>query len=145
MPRYLVVAHQTAESDELLARLIEIAGEDPTAEFVLLIPATPVGDLLVWEEGRSDEAAARRAEAARRFLAAAGLRVADARIGDADPSAAIADELRADPTYSAIVISTLPVGVSRWLRADLPARVRRTAPEKEVIHVVSSVRSQVAG
>ena len=138
MARHLVVAHQTAESDELLQRLVGITDGDPDAEFVLLVPATPVNDLLLWEEGRSDEAAQRRAEAARRRLESAGIRVVDAKIGDADPHSAIADELRSGSTYVAIVITTLPPGASQWLRLDLPARVRRLAPQCEVIHVVGA-------
>jgi hypothetical protein len=140
MARHLVVAHQTAESDELLQRLVDITAGDPDAEFVLLVPATPVNDLLVWEEGRSDEAAQRRAEGARSRLESVGIRVVDAKIGDADPHAAIADELRTGSTYVAIVISTFAPGVSRWLRLDLPARVRRLAPQCQVIHVVGAPR-----
>lgn len=142
MARYLVVAHQTAESDELRQRLIEFAAEDANAEFVLLVPATPVNDLLLWEEGRSDEAAHRRAQAARDHLESAGVRVVEAKVGDADPHAAIADELRSEPPYAAIVISTLPPGMSRWLRLDLPARVRRLAPQSQVVHVVGRARSE---
>jgi len=41
MTRYLLVVHQTAESEELLRGAASAAGEDPDAEFVLLIPATP--------------------------------------------------------------------------------------------------------
>jgi hypothetical protein len=37
--RYLVVAHQTSTSDELIERLREIAREGARAEFVLLVPA----------------------------------------------------------------------------------------------------------
>ncbi|HEY6378268.1 MAG TPA: hypothetical protein VI316_03710 [Candidatus Dormibacteraeota bacterium] len=142
MARYLVVAHQTAESDELRRRLIELAAEDSNAQFVLLVPATPVNDLLVWEEGRSDEAAYRRTQAARDHLEAAGVHVVEAKVGDADPQAAIADELRSDPAYATIVVSTLPPGVSRWLRLDLPARVRRMAPQSQVIHVVGRARAE---
>ena len=141
MARHLVVAHQTAESDELRKRLEELAAEDPQAEFVLLVPATPVTDLLVWEEGRSEEAARRRADAARRQLEGAGLKVVDARVGDGDPHTAIGDELRTEEGYSTIVVATLPAGVSRWLRMDLPARVRRLAPQSRVVHVVSEAHA----
>lgn len=141
MARHLVVAHQTAESDELLQRLVDLTAGDPDAEFVLLVPATPINDMLLWEEGRSDEAAHRRAEAARARLESAGIRVLDAKVGDADPLAAIGDELRSGTDYGVIVISTLPPGVSRWLRLDLPSRVRRIASHCEVIHVVGAARS----
>src|SRR2546423_1443963 len=70
VPRYLVVAHQTAVSDELLRCLREQAAASPDASFVLLVPATPVQDLLGWEDltGQnqqdSQSISARRAEEA---------------------------------------------------------------------------------
>ena len=147
MARHLVVAYQTAESDELRQRLTELATVDPAAEFVLLVPATATSELLVWEESDSEAAAQRRAQAARAHLEGAGLPVTETRVGDADPREAIADELRANPGYTSIVVATLPPGLSRWLRLDLPARVRRMAPGSDVIHVVcpagaTSSRSQ---
>ena len=50
------------------------------------------------------------------------MRVTAARIGKYDPLVAVEDELRG-ADYDGVVISTLPPGVSRWLRLDLPARV----------------------
>jgi len=144
MARYLLVAHQTAQSEELLGAARELAHEDPHAEFVLLVPATPVGRLLVWEEGATVEVARRRAASARIRLEEAGLRVADARIGDQDPMAAIADEMHAGRHYDALVVSTLPAGASRWLRMDLISRVRRNFPRHRVVHVVATAR-QPAG
>src|SRR5690349_3563765 len=100
MARYLLVAHQTALSDELLSGADSLAREDREAEFVILVPATPVGSLLVWEEGATAEVAARRAEAARARLEEHGLRVVEARAGDQDPVAAIGDEMHAGRRYA---------------------------------------------
>ena len=55
---------------------------------------------------------------------------------------AIEQEL-ANEKYEAIVLSTLPPGVSRWLRMDLPSRVARRYPEIRLVHVVS--RSATGG
>jgi nucleotide-binding universal stress UspA family protein len=140
MARHLVVAHQTAESDELRRCLLELTASDAEAEFVLLVPATPVNDLLVWEEGQSEDAARRRADSARAYLESAGIRVVEVRVGDADPHSAVADELRDAPNYASIVVSTFPPGISRWLGLDLPARVRRMT-ESQVIHVVSPAKA----
>jgi hypothetical protein len=62
MARYLIVAHQTAGSPELLERVRALAAADPEAEFTLLVPATPTGHLLHnWEEGEARQLARRRA------------------------------------------------------------------------------------
>ena len=139
MARYLVVADQTATSPELLMKVAELAASDPTAEFVLLVPATPVEHLFAWEERETKQAARQRAESARDCFQAAGARVIEAKVGDASPLLAIADEMRAEPEYDAIVISTFPLGVSRWLRLDLPGRVRQHYP-LPLIHVVAGRR-----
>jgi len=138
MARYLLVAHQTAQSDELLDSARTLAAEDPAAEFVLLVPATPVGSLLVWEEGQTMEVARRHAAAASDRLRGSGMRVVDARPADPDPVSAIADELHAGRRYTAIVISTLPAGASRWLKMDVLSRVRRNYPGHRVIHVAAN-------
>ena len=46
MARYLVLAHQTASSPELVERVTALAGTDPSSEFVLLVPATETQHLL---------------------------------------------------------------------------------------------------
>lgn len=135
MARYLLVAHQTAQSDELIAAAAELARQDALAEFCLLVPATPVSNLLVWEEGETMEVARRHTAAARARLVEHGLRVVDARPADADPMAAIADELHDGQRFAAVVVSTLPAGMSRWLRMDVISRVRRNFPSHRVIHV----------
>jgi len=43
MGPHLLVAHQTASSPELHSRVLRLLGDDPAAEFVLLVPATPIG------------------------------------------------------------------------------------------------------
>jgi hypothetical protein len=143
--KYLLVAHQTAESQELLAVAADLAREDPEAEFVLLVPATPVGSLLVWEEGATEEVAGRRAASARARLEKHGLLVTEARTGDQDPMAAIADEMHAGRRYDALVVSTLPAGVSRWLRMDLLSRIRRNFPRHRVIHVEAAGAAPTTG
>jgi hypothetical protein len=138
MAQYLLVAHQTADSQELRSRVVTLLQEDPAAQFVLLVPATPIALLQsVGGEARSAVALARlRARRARSLLEAAGAPVAATRIGSYDPLVAIEDELRTGH-YDAVVVSTLPPGVSRWLRMDLPARVARRFPQHRVIHVVA--------
>jgi hypothetical protein len=137
--RYLVVAHRTADSAELMDRLLALAAADPAAEFVLLVPATLPNYLDEVAEGRVRPAsviAAERASRIRDRMLGRGLNLAGARVGAWDPIQAIEDELRAE-TYSTIVISTLPPGISRWLRMDVPARLARRYPQLEFVHVVA--------
>jgi hypothetical protein len=153
MARYLVVAHQTAESPELRQAMTDLVASDAEADFVLLVPATPPDRLLlawlsapamggpVWDEGEARDIAARRAASVRVTLENAGFKVVDARVGDANPLDAIRDQLREYRHYAAIVVSTLPKGVSAWLRMDLISRIRRVAPGYRVVHVESHVKA----
>jgi hypothetical protein len=67
----------------------------------------------------------------------AGITLAEAKVGDADPVLAIDDELREGGPYKAVVISTFPAGISRWLKLDAVSRLRRQHPGLKVIHVIS--------
>jgi 7-keto-8-aminopelargonate synthetase-like enzyme len=139
MARYLLVAHQTAESPELIQAARRLEEEDAAAEFVLLVPATPPGSLIVGRAGDPYEIAETQARAAARRLQREGVTLTGAQVGDEDPLQAIADELRAGGReYAAIVISTLPAGLSRWLRIDMPSRARRQFPGHRIVHVESS-------
>ncbi len=139
MATYLLVAYQTAQSPQLLAATQALSRDDSSAEFVLLVPATPAGTLLIKEEGESAEVARRRAASARAWLQDAGVRMGDAKVGAADPVQAIRDELESRPHYAGIVISTLPQGISHWVRLDVVSNVRRTFPSIRVEHVMSEV------
>jgi nucleotide-binding universal stress UspA family protein len=127
MSKYLVVAHQTATSPALLDKLREIAAEDLTATFTLIVPATPIEHLLTKHEGEAIAVAEQSAAEARALVEHHGLRVDDAIVGDASPLQAIDDFLQDSPsaTYDGIVISTLSPGISRWLKLDVHARARQ--------------------
>lgn len=120
MTNYLVVAHQTATSLELLEKASELANDDSSASFTVLVPATPVHHLLAWEEGETKAVAAKRADMAKTLFESRDLKVARTDVGDSSPLLAIEDELRAHPgEHDAIVLSTLAPGISRWLRLDV--------------------------
>ena len=137
MTHYLVVAHQTATSSELLQRATQIADQDHGAVFTLVVPATPIVHLLTWEEGETNELARLRTAEARARFEDSALRVEEAKVGDASPMLAIEDELRINPgKYDAILLSTLPPGISRWLRLDVHSRAERKF-QLPVIHVVA--------
>ena len=138
MSTNLVVAYQTAQSSELRAVLLEIKRLDPTANFVLLVPATRPEHLLRRTEGDGREAAERVAREAAEALSAAGLNVTRTVVGDESPVVAIEEEVRdARVAYDRIILCTFPVGISHWLRLDWPHQVQRRFGAA-VTHVVAN-------
>jgi hypothetical protein len=127
MSRYLIVAHQTAGSPTLVERVRAVSRNDPGAEFVLLVPATPVRHLLSRRrrEGEAESAARASAEEAKIIFAEAGINLIDTRVGEASPVDAIAEEIKRRPGYGGLIISTLPPRQSRWLRDDVPDQAQR--------------------
>jgi hypothetical protein len=126
MARYLVVAHQTVTSPELVKQVRVLREQDKDAEFVLLVPATPVRHLLLrrGDEHDAEATARKRAERGRALFAKKGLPLLDAKVGAPDPATAVDREVEAEAGYTGFVISTLPAEKSRWLRMDLPRTVR---------------------
>lgn len=122
MQDVLVVANQTAESEELLTALRERAEQGDCA-FTVLIPATPHG--ISWAANMYADAGAAEAETHRdamvERLRSAGIEVKDAIVGDPDPLAAIEDACNLG-SYDELIVSTLPHRVSRWLHLDLPRK-----------------------
>jgi len=140
MALHLVVAHQTAASDKLIEKLREIGGSNRGSDFVLLVPRTPLKHLWTWTEGDDSENASQIAQDAAARMRAAGLSVIDSIVGPSEPLDAIRMELaHPDRSYDTIIISTLPPGISRWLRQDLPNQVRSRL-HRDVICVYSEAR-----
>lgn len=139
MASYLVVAHQTADSPELVAELRRIKAADPASRFVLVVPATPVQHLRGWTEGESKAVAAAAGSRAREELKRHGIELSEVRIGDPDPVEAAADEWNERPDYDEIILSTLTARVSRWLRGDARNRLAQRIPIP-VRHVAAEPR-----
>ncbi|MFN0145233.1 MAG: HEAT repeat domain-containing protein [Dehalococcoidia bacterium] len=127
MSNYLVVANQTALSDELSQYVTQLVSSDPNAAFTLLVPATPPAQMETWTADAAELTAQRVARAACAKFEASGAHVVRTAVGDPDALLAIEDELRERPeAYDALVICTLPLGVSRWMRMDVPGRAGAT-------------------
>lgn len=123
MRRYLVVANQTLGGEHLAEKVRAILEEEATS-FHVLVPATVPSDHAVYTEGQAEAIAGRRLEDALARFRDLGAE-ADGEIGDASPFEAIADVLR-EQDFDGIILSTLPPGMSRWLKQDLPHRVERS-------------------
>ena len=134
--KVLVVANQTAESEELLAALMARSDQGPV-EFTVLIPATPHG--LSWAANMYADKGLEEAEDHKQAmvdrLRAMGLDVTEARVGDADALAAIQDEVNFHD-YDELIVSTLPLKISKWLRIDLP-RKAEAATGLPAMHIVA--------
>jgi hypothetical protein len=133
--RVLVVANRTAESPELLEALRIRTMQGPCA-FTLLVPSTPHG--IAWAadmHGGGEEAEQHRLAFVEE-LRVEGLNVEQAKVGDPDPLAAIQDECNFNE-YDELIVSTLPLTVSKWLRVDLP-RKAEAATGLPVKHVIGS-------
>ena len=132
MARYLVVGNESLDGEQLVGRLHELAAAGD-AEFHLLVPATH--PRTAWTDAQVETMAERRMEEVVQRWAAAGLHVTG-EAGDVSPYRAIGDVLLRDGRFDAIVLSTHPVGLSRWLRQDLVHRVERDH-HLRVIHVMA--------
>lgn len=139
MARFLVVAHQTADSPELSAALRRAAARDPTTSFVLLVPATPVQHVRGWTEGEAAAVALEAGERARKLLERQGVKLEAIRVGDPDPVEAAADEWNEHSDYDHVILSTFAKGTSRWLKGNAVERLQKRLPIP-VTHVVSPHR-----
>lgn len=136
MSTYLVVANQTADSPELLQKVKEQARVDPAAQFVLLVPATPMEDLIKPTEHDSQTSAEQVATQAIYKFNDEGVRFWRALTGDSSPLVAIEREVRSHSgLYDGIIVGTLPKEQSRWLRTNLPQQLETTL-NLPVTHVV---------
>jgi hypothetical protein len=130
--RVLVIANRTLHSEELPARIHEMAAESPS-RFFLLVPADAGA-------GETADEARRLAESRLRHLVDRlhddGID-AEGVIGDADPFRA-AERLLERERFNEIVLSTLPPGLTRYLGADLARRLERVF-QVPVTHVEATV------
>jgi hypothetical protein len=122
MRHYLVVANQTLKQPELTEK-IRTCNEAGPCDFFLLVPATRSHGPLRWTPADAFAVARRRLDSAlERFRALGADVVGD--VGDPSPVVAIGDVLRRR-SFDALILSTLPVGPSQWLRGDVPVRIQR--------------------
>jgi hypothetical protein len=120
MRSYLVVANQTLSGAHLLSAVRERmrAGE---CRFHIIVPATPAHEHATWTEEDAQALAQERLDRALASFQELGA-AATGEVGDERPIQAIADVLIRE-SFDEIILSTLPPGVSRWLKVDLPHRV----------------------
>jgi hypothetical protein len=122
----LVVANQTAASDELLEAVLERDSRMPVRLEFIVPPVGPGDESRAEAEQRLEQALARVREAG---LEATG------RVGEDCDAMAIVVEAYDPARHDEILVSTLPASISHWMGIDLPARVGRST-NALVTHVV---------
>ena len=129
--RVLIVAHRTAATP-LLLNAVRARAKRSFCSFTLLVPRP------YWDPD-TDEAAATLELAIPLLEEAAGGHVGGI-IGDADPFVAVREAVTSIG-IDEIIISTLPVRVSHWLRRDLPHRVEQFGLPVTVVTAQQSERA----
>lgn len=138
MRRYLVVSHKTLGGAHLLDELHRLREDDPYCTFHLVVPEHHPAVHGWGEEHEVRRAAQAALDEMLDRLAAIGIG-ADGEVGDANPIYAVGDVLRREGgrAFAGIVLSTLPKGVSRWWRFDVPRRMAAAYPNLPLTHVVA--------
>ena len=135
----LVVARQTATSSGLL-NAVRKRAEHGEATFHLLVPQQPhdMHKGVDTEKAGADEAQQVLDVARPKLSEAAGQEVTGS-VGDSAPLNAIENAIHLGD-YDEMIISTLPLGASRWLRLDVVSKARRFG--LPVTHVEAPSKSE---
>jgi hypothetical protein len=137
----LVVAHQTAATPALLDAVRDRA-RGGAASFHLVVPRRPHGiEKLANPHEHGEEEARQVLDAALPQLSyVVGAKVSG-EVGDSEPLMAIEDAVNRRHVDE-IIISTLPLGISRWVKLDVVSKARGLG--LPVTHVVAEA-SELAG
>src|ERR671928_1470833 len=121
--RVLVVAHKTAATPSLIEAVRERAARSP-AKFTLLVPNPAHGLHAVVDPEDQEESEGKQVlELAIPLLEDAAGGPVEGMVGDPSPMNAIQDAINLHG-FDEVIISTLPAKVSKWLKLDLPSKVR---------------------
>lgn len=137
MRRYLVVAHRTLGGAHLLDHLRGLAAADSSCQFHVVVPRYHPRDQ-VWSDGTTEAFAQQHLDEILETMTGAGLE-AGGEVGSSNPLKAISEALESEgaETFSGCVLSTLPRGISRWWRSDVPSRVEKQFPSLPLTHLVA--------
>jgi hypothetical protein len=126
--RILIVANQTAPGAHLKEIVRERMEQGP-CRFVLLVPATPPQSSWTWTDEEAFALGEQRMQEALSGLKDLGAEI-EGRVEAGSPVDAITafidkEGYELHQAFDEIILSTLPPGVSRWLKQDLPHRIER--------------------
>src|SRR5918992_4534882 len=120
MTNILVLANETIGGKKLLDAVL--ARRDEDVAFHVVVPQTrPKFGNVIYDEAVRDSAQV-RGDLARAWMQEHGI-ASSGEVGDGDPFLAATDAIAAEG-IDEVIVSTLPAGMSGWLRRDLPERLR---------------------
>jgi hypothetical protein len=134
----LVVANETLGGRPLLAKIKERAADDALRVVVCVPRTNPRQGNIIYDEAVFD-AAQVRIDLARKILREEGIE-AIGEVGDPDPYTATMDAI-AEYQPDEIIISTLPIASSGWMRRDLVERISE-ATQLPVEHVIVDLEQE---
>jgi hypothetical protein len=136
----LVVANETVTGRKLIEAVERHRGED--LRVTVIAPVNqPQRGYVVYEDTRR-AAAGRRLDRTVSMLREEGI-AAHGLVVETDPVTAVRDALaQLEPPVDAIVVATHPQQKSGWLRRNVIDRIRDTAGERPVEHVVVDVTAE---
>jgi hypothetical protein len=136
MRHYLVVAHKTLGGEHLVEHLHQLRVDHPGCRFHVVVPEHHPDHN--WTDVEVQANASRALDEMLGRLASMGMG-ATGEVGDANPIYAVDIVLRREGrhAFDGIVLSTLPRGISRWWRFDVPRRMAEAYPELPLTHLVS--------
>lgn len=142
MARILLIANQTL-GGEALDRAVEFRIEAHTKDFFVVVPMVePEHEIFYLSprdpmfdvphvQGQASEKSlelARQRSEARLLAMLDRVRTfggtAEGMIGEIDPYKAARTALDRE-SFAEVIVSTLPLGISRWIKMDLPSRIER--------------------
>ncbi len=117
MRHVLVVANETLVGSHLTSRLYELDQVEPLDVHVVVPMARH-------EDGSGFDRASTNLEAGIEAFKRGGIE-ATGEVGTTDPLSAVDHALSSRPAVNLILVSTLPLGRSKWVAMDLPHRIQR--------------------
>ena len=135
MANVLVLANQTIGGQAVLDAVRDRAAQGDATFFLVVPQNRPSHGNVIYDDAVKD-AAQVRVDLALAFMREEGLE-GTGEVGDADPFNAAMDAI-AHHRIDEVILSTLPITSSGWLRRDLPERIEQ-ASGLPVKHVVTDI------